>query len=75
MTPTDFRAIRKRLGLDQAEMAEALGCSHSLVSQIERGLKGDPVPLLMANAIRGVASVTSAPIPSPAQSAPSAARP
>lgn len=36
-TGVDFRAIRKRLGLSQAEFAEALGVSRQYVSRLETG--------------------------------------
>jgi transcriptional regulator with XRE-family HTH domain len=33
------RRIRLAAGLTQAELARAIGCSHTAVSQIERGLR------------------------------------
>ena len=40
MTPKDIRAIRLRLHLTQAQMAEELGCSRVHISNLERGLYG-----------------------------------
>lgn len=37
MTPAEFRAARKRLGLTQADLADALGMSRSQVSRMEHG--------------------------------------
>ena len=37
MTSTEFRAIRDRLGLSQAELAARLGMTQPMVSRIERG--------------------------------------
>ena len=37
MTPTDFRAWRKRLSLTQEEAAAALGISTSMISNYEAG--------------------------------------
>lgn len=43
MTPTEFRAIRKSLGLTQAQLAERLDYGHAVrISEFESELK-DPV--------------------------------
>ena len=45
MTPTDIRALRRRLGLSQAAFAVWLGVSREHVLRIEAGTK-DPGPTL-----------------------------
>lgn len=37
MTSTEFRAIRRQLGLNQTELADRLGMTQPMVSRIERG--------------------------------------
>ena len=37
MTSAEFRAIRRQLGLTQAELAARLGMTQPMVSRIERG--------------------------------------
>lgn len=37
MTPADFRKARQTLGLDQGQMADALGMSRSQISRMETG--------------------------------------
>jgi transcriptional regulator with XRE-family HTH domain len=37
MTPTEFREARHKLGLTQAQMAEALGYKRLHISQMETG--------------------------------------
>lgn len=37
MTSTEFRAIRRQLGLNQTELAAKLGMTQPMVSRIERG--------------------------------------
>ena len=37
MTSTEFRAIRRHLGLNQTELADRLGMTQPMVSRIERG--------------------------------------
>ncbi|WP_164885788.1 helix-turn-helix domain-containing protein [Paenirhodobacter populi] len=54
MKPEEFRALRLRLGLEQTELADSLGCSASQISQIERGIKGDTVPKLYSLALFGL---------------------
>ncbi|GLS33800.1 Helix-turn-helix [Mesorhizobium albiziae] len=50
MTPTEFRTIRDRLGLTQAELARVLGYHHpSHISSFERETGGArAVPTLLA---------------------------
>lgn len=49
MTNHEFRAIRKRLGLTQAELASLLGYEMALtVSTYERATNPRPVPRLLA---------------------------
>lgn len=54
MTPAEFRDYRKGLRLDQEALASEMGCSKSMIGQIERGLKGDQVPRTYAMALLGV---------------------
>lgn len=42
MTPTEFRALRKRLGLTQAQLGAKLGLHHDRIGQYERGQA--PIP-------------------------------
>ena len=37
MTSTEFRAIRRHLGMNQADLADRLGMTQPMVSRIERG--------------------------------------
>ena len=37
MTSEEFRAIRRKLGLNQTELAERIGMTQPMVSRIERG--------------------------------------
>ena len=37
MTSKEFRAIRRQLGLNQAELADRLGMTQPMVSRTERG--------------------------------------
>lgn len=37
MTSTEFSAIRRQLGLTQAELADRLGMTQPMVSRVERG--------------------------------------
>ena len=37
VTSTEFRAIRRKLGLNQTELADRLGMTQPMVSRIERG--------------------------------------
>lgn len=56
MTPTDFRAARKQLGLTQAELAPLLGyADKSRISEIERGAMqpGAAVVLLLRAYLAG----------------------
>jgi transcriptional regulator with XRE-family HTH domain len=39
MTPADYRAVRERLGLNQAQLAEQLGITFNQVSRRERGVR------------------------------------
>lgn len=49
MTREDFRAIRKRLGFNQAELASLLGYGSAVrVSEFERSTNPVPVPRLVA---------------------------
>lgn len=41
MSPDQFKAWRKRMGLNQAKAAEALGISKSSVELYERGVRRD----------------------------------
>jgi len=52
VTPVEFRAIRKRLGLTQAEFGELLGVGRQQVNQVERGGENASLTLLrLAEAI------------------------
>jgi transcriptional regulator with XRE-family HTH domain len=60
MTPSDFRARRKGLGLTRAAAAEALGMSESQVSKYEAGMKRGtdrvaPMPKYVALACAAIA--------------------
>jgi len=44
MTPAALRAIRRRLGWTQVELAEALGVASNTVARYERGELGIPEP-------------------------------
>lgn len=44
MTPAALRAIRRRLGWTQAELAEAIGIASNTVARYERGELGIPEP-------------------------------
>lgn len=49
----EFRSIRKRLGLTQAQLATVLGYSHSMqVSELERQTNPKPVPRAIALLMR-----------------------
>jgi DNA-binding transcriptional regulator YiaG len=48
MTPSDFRAARKRLGLSRSEMADALGVSETTVSNWSWGHAAIPLHLALA---------------------------
>lgn len=49
MENDEFRAIRKRLGLTQAQLASVLGYVHLMqVSEIERSSNPKPVPRAIA---------------------------
>lgn len=49
MTPAEFRAIRQKLGLTQAELAALLGYGTPLrISEFERATNPRPVPRLLA---------------------------
>ena len=52
MTPADFRAWRKRLGLSQSGAAEALGISPRMVWSYENG--EHPLPKTVALACEAV---------------------
>ena len=53
MDNDEFRAIRKRLGLTQAQLAAVLGYSHLMqVSEIERISNPKPVPRAIALLMR-----------------------
>ena len=65
MTNTELRAVRKRLGLTQAALAEALGISLSQLHNYERGSDRRtgapcPVPRLVQLACRALAADESA---------------
>jgi len=45
-----LRVARARLGIEQAEMAERTGCSASMVSLLERGMRAPSAELLAAYA-------------------------
>lgn len=49
MTPDEFRAIRQRLGLTQAQLAAYLGYGSPMwISEFERETNPRPVPELLA---------------------------
>lgn len=49
MTNEDFKAIRKRLGFNQAELAALLGYGSAVrISEFERSTNPVPVPRLVA---------------------------
>lgn len=49
MTPTEFRDIRLRLGLTQAQLASFLGYGSPVrISEFERDTNPRPVPRLLA---------------------------
>lgn len=52
MTPDDFRAWRKRLGMTQAQAAAALGRSHIWVRMAEAGTR--PITTVVELACREV---------------------
>jgi transcriptional regulator with XRE-family HTH domain len=53
MTPLEFRAIRKRLGLTQVQLAEILGYQGALaISSLERKSNPRPVPRLLMIVMR-----------------------
>lgn len=53
MENDEFRSIRKRLGLTQAQLASVLGYSHLMqVSEIERDKNPKPVPRAIALLMR-----------------------
>lgn len=48
MSPAEFKAIRKRLGWTQSELAEVLGYGSAIrVSEFERATNPVPVPRLV----------------------------
>ena len=58
MTPSEFAAHRKSLGLTQAELAAALGVSLRTITAIEDG--SSPKLRLYALALRGLAAESTA---------------
>lgn len=57
MTNHEFRAIRQRLGLTQAELAAVLGYAHVMtVSVYERETNPRPIPHLLAMAMAAMDS-------------------
>lgn len=53
MDNVEFRAIRKRIGLTQAQLATVLGYSHLMqVSELERATNPKPVPRVIALLMR-----------------------
>ncbi|KQV33130.1 transcriptional regulator [Rhizobium sp. Root1212] len=49
MTPVEFKTIRKRLGLNQAELAALLGYGSAVrISEFERATNPVPIPRLVA---------------------------
>jgi DNA-binding transcriptional regulator YiaG len=52
VTPSDFRAARKRLGLSRDKMAEALGVSGTTISNWSWGHA--PIPTMVALAIEAL---------------------
>lgn len=49
MTPSEFRKIRKSLGLTQAELSSYLGYGSAVrISEFERATNPVPVPRLLA---------------------------
>ena len=53
MTPVEFKSIRLRLGLTQAELADVLGYPHPMqVSVLERATNPKPVPRHVALLMR-----------------------
>ncbi len=48
MTPAEIKAARLRLGMTQAELAEALGYAHKQsISDLERGVNKPPTAVQM----------------------------
>lgn len=55
MTGAEFKAIRKRLGFTQAELAETLGYASPVrISEFERAVNPIPVPRLVAQVMRAM---------------------
>jgi len=52
MTPDEFRAIRKSLGLTQEALAERLGQHRITISRYERGR--EPIPPVVALAMQAL---------------------
>jgi transcriptional regulator with XRE-family HTH domain len=48
MTPDDLRAYRKRLGITQTQLAEALGLSRRAIIRYEDGTRPIPRPVELA---------------------------
>lgn len=61
MTPAEFTAIRKTVAKTQALAGELLGVDRETIGRIERGEKGDPVPVMAEYAIRWLAQAHPAP--------------
>lgn len=55
MTPAEFTVIRKTLARTQALAGEMLGVDRETIGRIERGEKGDRVPIMAEYAIRWLA--------------------
>lgn len=54
MTPAEFRALRRRLGLTQAQLAAALGMSRDQILRYEAGRA--PIPRVVELAVRQIST-------------------
>lgn len=62
MTPTEFHAARKRLGMTQPQLAEALGMSTSRIADYERSSDRAPtIPRVVELALAAISLDRQAP--------------